>query len=427
MTDVIQAPSAPDSPSPWWQTALTVLIAVVVGGVALAALVLTIWGVVEDDPVPQGRLNPRVFDDARLLTPATIARIESTVFPPDVPVIVRTVDRLDARVAAADATDRMERETAWQTLRPRTWHQSTIKRDTPWGSGIYILVSKDPPLMQVRFGERIRLEAYRAGLAAGPGYRRWQDAFRLEAADTQVGERVEALGMTITPALELPWPLSSLKTYASVAFAELEEFVIPAEGVFRRTALRAYVGLLQGLGAASSGWRFVAMTGVIYLITWATMTLVVLALGTRFEGRGVVVGMIGFLVVEAGYLTGAIASLLLLSNGRMEDELLLRDLGLAQAQWVGFGPEYFSAPGGFLLMAVTAFVAFCRGLAESIADMLEARKRGVSRLTLGFIGPPVCWGALALFLPRALGLFALFHQLARLFTAVVGVARSSES
>ena len=114
MTDVIQAPSAPESPSTWWQTALTILIAVVAVGGGLTAIVLTIWGVVEDDPVLQGRLNPRVFDDARLLTPATIARIESTVFPPDVPVIVRTVERLDGRVAAAEATDRMEREAAWR-------------------------------------------------------------------------------------------------------------------------------------------------------------------------------------------------------------------------------------------------------------------------------------------------------------------------
>ena len=179
--------------------------------------------------------------------------------------------------------------------------------------------------MQVRFGEHIRLEAYRAGLAAGPAYRLWQDAFRLETADTQVRERVEALGMTITPALELSWPLSSLKTYASVAF-----------------------------------------------------------------------------VVEAGYLTGAIASLLRLSNGRMEDELLLRDLGLAQARWVGFG-------------------------LDTSRRMVKAHRRGESRLTLGFIGPPVCWGALVLFLPRPLGLFALFHQLAQLVTAVVGAMRDSES
>lgn len=407
-----------------WQRIAGVLIGTIAVLGGLSALILLVWGFVEGSPSPQGRIRPAVFDDAGILSPEAIRAIEQTTFPPDVPVIVRTVDAPAATIVGAAATERMERETHWQSVRPRTWYQNKVKRNHSWGTGVYVLVSKNPALVQVRFGDGIRLQSYRTGLAAGPEYRRVQQAYAAAPIDARLVALVAELSRRLPSVLPSGWLRSIPQRLASIAFAEIEEFVLPAEGAFRQGAVRMYVGFSQRLGASSSGWRFLAFTGFCYCVIWSAAYLVSRSLGKRFKAAGAIAGGILSLLAKAVYLVAAIGSLLLFANGRVEDELLLRDLGLQQSLWIGFDGPYFSATGGWLLCIATASIAFLSSLLETMEGIQEGLARGETNINLGFLIAPFAWGALVVLLPRALGFFALFNRFAAIGGSLMRIVRS---
>jgi hypothetical protein len=184
--------------------------------------------------------------------------------------------------------------------------------------------------------------------------------------------------------------------------------------------VRMYVGAARRLGAASSGWRFLLFSAAAYCVIWLAAYLVGESLGRRFKVVGALAGGALSLLAKAVYLVGALGSLLLLANGRTEDQLLLRDLGLQQWQWVGFDGPYFSASGGWLLSIVTGVTACIASVFASIEGVEEGRRRGETTIDLGFLIAPFAWGALVMLLPRALGVFALFNRIA---TGVGSAAR----
>jgi hypothetical protein len=408
---------------PRWQRLLAGLGATIAAAAGFAALVLVAWGWVEGSPEPRGPIAPAVVDEAHLLSPEAIRAIESTKFPADVPVLVRTVDAPASMIVGAAATNRMETEAYWETVRPRSWHQRTIKRNYAWGTGVYVLVSKSPALVQVRFGGDIRLRSYRTGLAAGPDYRRIQEAYAASPADTEVVALVADLSRRLPPVLTSGWLSSIAHRLASVAFSEIEEFVLPSDGAFRQGAVRVYVGVARRLGATSSGWRFLVFTALCYCVIWLAAYFVRTSLGRRFKVAGAIAGGVLSILSKAVYLVGALGSLLLLANGRTEDQLLLRDLGLQQLQWVGFDGAYLSAPGGWLLSIVTGATALFSSLLTAIEGVQEGRERGETSIDLSFLIAPFAWGALVLLLPRALGVFALFNRIAAGVGSVGRLAR----
>jgi hypothetical protein len=413
-------PSA--TPAREWQLSgclgVTVVVLVVCGAFGMLA-----WGCVEGSPTPRGAITPVVVDEAGLLTRDAIRAIEQTRFPDDVPLVVRTTTDPIESVVGTAATERMERETHWQKVRPRTWHQRVVKQNTPWGTGVYVLVSTQPPLMQVRFGDHIRLDAYRTGLAAGRDYRRLQDAFSTAPGQAAVVALVRHLSARLPGALDTPWYLSLVRKVVSVAFSEIEEFVLPADGAFRQWALRRYVHVLQWFDAASTGWRFIAFTAVAYCLIWASAWFLSTVLGRRFNKAGAIGAFVLSVLAKATYGVGAAGSLLLLANGRAEDEILLRNMGLQQLGWIGFDGPYFAVPGGWLLAIATGAVAFVTGFLETGEQLDESRAQGEERVNLNFLFAPFAWGALVLLLPRAVGIFAFLNRVAVGIGSGVRVAR----
>jgi hypothetical protein len=411
----LNAPSATVAPGEVnpgvWSRVSGWLVTTMVSAVFLAAFGTMLWGCVEGSPASQGVIRPVVVDEARLLSAAAIHAIEHVRFPPDLPVLVRITAAPAASVAGPAAIDRMEHETHWQKVQPRTWHQRYIKQNAPWASGMYVLVSTNPPLVQVRFGDRIRLDAYRAGLAAGPRYRRMQDAFAADPGEAAIVAIIRDAAARLPGVLNTPWYLSLFRTMSSVAFSEIEEFVLPADGAFRKWAVRTYVGILRALGAAATGWRYLLFTALCYCVLWPATYFLSRAMRQQSKMAQIAVG-IASLFAKGIYFVAALASLLLLANGRMEDELLLRDLGLQQLNWAGFDSQYFTVHGGWFLAIVTGIAAFIASALESVEEMQEAKARGETQVSLNFLFAPFAWGALVLFLPRGIGLFALLNRVA---------------
>jgi hypothetical protein len=414
MVDV-NAPSTTVAPgeanSGLWSRVLGCLLTTLVSAVFLAGFGTTLWGCVEGSPASQGVIRPVVVDEARLLSAAAIHAIEQVRFPSDIPVLVRITDAPVASIAGPAATDRMEHETHWQKVQPRTWHQRYVKQNAPWGSGMYLLVSARPALVQVRFGDRIRLDAYRAGLAAGPHYRRMQEAFAANPGEAEIVAIVRDAAARLPGVLNTPWYLSLVRSMSSVAFSEIEEFVLPADGAFRKWVVRTYVGILRELGAAATGWRYLLFTALCYCVLWPATYFLSRAMRQQSKAAQIVAGTAS-LLAKGIYFVAALASLLLLANGRIEDELLLRDLGLQPLKWTGFDSQYFAVHGGWILAIVTGIAAFIASALESMEEMQEAKARGETQVSLNFLFAPFAWGALVLFLPRGIGLFALLNRVA---------------
>src|SRR5262245_47416262 len=121
-------------------------------------------------------------DEANILSPEAKAAITQTKFPEDIPVVVRTVSAIPKDKMGSFASDLMSEDRHWQTLRPRGWLRRNIMQQSPSGSGVYVLVSLDPQLLQIRFGSEIRLSAYENMVAIGPWYRD-QQLFERNALD----------------------------------------------------------------------------------------------------------------------------------------------------------------------------------------------------------------------------------------------------
>ena len=138
--------------------------------VAMLVTLFLVYGCGTNDNQASKPSTVKVVDTAGILTKKVVRKIEDTyAFPPDSPILVRTIKTLKRSEAAAVATEMMQAEGYWESVRPKHfWEKMT--GDKPDATGTYILVSQEPRLIQIRFGERVRLQAYRAGLAVGDQY-----------------------------------------------------------------------------------------------------------------------------------------------------------------------------------------------------------------------------------------------------------------
>jgi len=185
--------------------------------------------------------TPEVLDSANLLSQNTIARIESQdSFPPDIPILVRTVDSLPTARISVIATEMMEDEDYWDRVRPRGWF-SKIGGDPSHGRGIYILLSQNPRLLQIRYGPGLLLPAYRAGLAAGPRYLSLQKAYATSGdADSSTRAVLSWLSDSIPQALDTPWYYGRPNAATNIFFSEFQEQALP-EGELYSGLLKPYI------------------------------------------------------------------------------------------------------------------------------------------------------------------------------------------
>src|SRR5262245_11578746 len=108
--------SSPPSPRPL-ATRLSEMTGCFFGVVAAAFFTLYVFAGCTDAPESNGSVA--VHDAADLLSPGGRERLALARFPAGIPVVVRTVDSIPAQRIGSFATDLMDEEPAWQTLRPR--------------------------------------------------------------------------------------------------------------------------------------------------------------------------------------------------------------------------------------------------------------------------------------------------------------------
>jgi hypothetical protein len=382
-------------PQPTWQKALGCL----GGGVALVFFLLFAIASCTADPKADGSLI--VDDEANILAPWAEDALREIRFPDDTPAVVRTVSSIPARKIGTYATDLMVKEPHWQTLRPRGWLRRHIRRDSPSGPGVYVLVSGDPLLLQIRFGRNIRLSAYQQGIAVGNWYRDKQ-RFVKSSLNRHVVETVQDLAQKMQKVAYPPWPLSWAQYLSSTVVSEIEDWLAPSDGLYSDAVLKNYIKLAHSVGTAGSAWGFVGFTVAVFVLLWLIgKKLLIDRLILPRVGMGwlrwplVILSNLGLL----GMLLTGFTALALMSKGRVEDELALDALGLSFLSTAGFSPTLFSSHGGLWLAVPGAFVA----LVSEIIQAAEAQKHGEKRVPLVWLA----WGCAFFLLPKAIAIVAL--------------------
>lgn len=210
-------------------------------------------------------ISPKVIDSIHLLSPEVKEYIEETyTFPDGIFVLVRTMDKLDYGEIGSYATDAMEREQFWEQVRPKGFFAKWIKQDKPWSRGVYVLISKDPSLIQIRYGERIRLEAYRSGLAIGKEYLQIQRYFERHGPTLGTLNALRVLSQELPSALTLPWYLQWGKWLVCLEFSEFEELLSPSDDMYTNWLLGPYLKFIERLGGFSSISYFLFLNFVLY-------------------------------------------------------------------------------------------------------------------------------------------------------------------
>jgi hypothetical protein len=218
-------------------------------------------------PKPKADGSVIVDDAANILSPEAEAAIKQIKFPEDIPAVVRTVSTISEEKIGTFATDLMATERHWQTLRPRGWLRKYIRNDSPSGPGIYVLVSLDPQLLQIRFGPEIRLAAYQQMLAIGPWYRS-QQRFERSTIDQHVVRSVKDLADRMHKLAAPPWPLNWVRYLSSPIASKVDEWLAPSDGLFSKLALKYYIRAAQSIGGTGSAWRFVAFSVAAFVLLW---------------------------------------------------------------------------------------------------------------------------------------------------------------
>jgi hypothetical protein len=370
-----------------------------------------LWAAACFAPKPEANTNPVVVDSAHVLTPESVAAIESVRFPRDVPVIVRTVKTIPPARIGQFATQAMTDEPAWNRLRPRGFLRKYFRQDPSWGRGVYVLVSIEPALLQIRFGEELRMRAYRLGLAAGSWYREHQ-RFPPDDLPGQVTRTVQELEQRLAGPGEPRWPMSWAYFCASVLYSQIEDFLAPGEGPFSSTVLRYHVRLVDFLGGTRSAWSFVLVSLLCVAAFWLLVnkllveTLLFPLLRNRLARFGVVLTS---QVTFVAFLVSAIATIAVLGRGRIEDELALARLGLTSLRSIGFNPSLYATPGGLWLAFPGTLIAIGIDFLKTAAVSRESGGRNTT-IELGFL----LWAPTLYILPKALGYFLLVYLLFQL-------------
>lgn len=306
-------------------------------------------------------ISPKIIDNINLLSPEVKRYIEDRYkFPDGILVLVKTIDKLDHAKIGSYATDAMQKEAYWEQVRPKGFFARWIKQDKPWSMGVYVLVSKEPNLIQIRYGERIRLEAYRSGLATGNKYLQIQRQFKRYGANLGTLNTLKELSQELPSALSLPWYLRYGKILVAITFSEFEELVSPSDGMYSKWVLRPYLKLIEVLGGFFSVWYFLLLNCLIYFslqLLFAKCFVNVILHKSEPHTKARWKKLVS-IVISVFFAVPFFGGVILLNSGRFEDYLALQQLGISSPDRASLGLQWFMNVTGFWLAAFITLLNF---------------------------------------------------------------------
>lgn len=262
---------------------------------------------------------------------------------------IRVVDSIDRRRIAMAADEYFEADTKHHPV-PDKFEEY----------GVYLFVSRYPSLVQMRMGTALSLPARWAGITVGTEYIAIQEI-------AVKGKREEALENFITKAekelpavIDLSWfkrlIMSDLTTFMA---DETEAFSMPSEGFYGDYILKAALTLrskqLSSFGGFWLGYvlMFTAAFVLIWLLNKLLFSLLLRKASENIKSAG---KALVSLLTGLFFVVPAVGSAVLLSGARIEDQMMLREMGIDGLSNIGFHPDLYNQPTTWYLALLVLLI-----------------------------------------------------------------------
>ncbi len=298
-----------------------------------------------------------ILDEANIMASAIRESIGGIDLPAGFPYIVRVIESVEKKRIATFADDQFYIDSKLHPD-PLTFRKR----------GVYILVTHNPLLVQVRTGNDIGLMAQWSGITAGPGY----IAIQQKAVDGDLIQSVAGFIKSTSEQLPEKTKLSGLKKYVfndltTFLVAELEAFSIPSESFYSRYLLKPVLQLrIIELTSTNSWWISYAFLFIISIfVAWAINRLV---FGLIVPRVNVKIKNLGQMAVEfftiATFTIPAIASTIVLSGARLEDRMVLMYSGLKNIDRLIFEATSFVTPTPWYLVMLATVLFLLKSILQ---------------------------------------------------------------
>ena len=303
------------------------------------------------------RFAPQVIDEAGIFDSATTQQIQEFQFPEDIPVLVRTVHEISPSEIGFYASENMKTEDYWESVRPKGWWRRAFKRDKSRSTGIYVLVSEEPGLVQIRFGERIRIEAFRQGLVVGLKYLEIQNDWASTDPNGSIIKTMDKLSIEVEDMMDTPFYFNWFRNAIAFTFAEFSDFIAPSDGIYTNWVFKPYLKIWADLPIPLSPWVFVLLNvGAFFLVRAIINQIILRPIKSWRPGLFKFLRVIFEYVVLLYFALPFLASVFLLANGRMEDQLALVYFQFPFSEKFTIGYKHFIRPSGLLWAIVVSII-----------------------------------------------------------------------
>jgi len=300
--------------------------------------------------------RPLIEDEAKLLDLQTAQTLKSRPYPKGFAFIVCTVEKLPP-AEVGSAVDTLFEEAQKRCPDPKSCKQR----------GVFIVVSANPALMQVRTGSDLATQAQWAGITSGSRYIAKQQLGSLRDVDSALPEMVDWLSTSLPAAIEISWVRRLiLNEITQDLYIELEGLSLPSESFYGKYVLRPFLhaGILaQRL--SGTWWVTYIIAAVVILLVRSVLRRIIMFGVRRTPGKVASFVALGLnIAISLALAVPSAASAIFLSGSRLEDQIALRASGIPGVELFAFPARSFTIHTGIALALLLLVMRVAKGAAD---------------------------------------------------------------
>lgn len=272
-----------------------------------------------------------ILNESKVIQDSTIQKIINYKMPKGYMYIVRAVDSVDIRRVGATAEEYMDKD--------EHKHPDYLSFNA---RGVYIFVSKNPSLVQVRAGDEIRLLANWNGITSGKEYIKIQKTALNGELDLATLKMVDYTATTLPKYCTM----SGFKNFiyehfeffnglTSFISTRLEFSKLSPDSMYSKYILKPFFEFHIRIGSLWLSFilLFSIASGGILIINWLLFDLILFKLPKAITNSGKY--LLGNIIIIA-FLIPAINSRSMLMGSRMEDRFKLEQLNISGFEKIVF-------------------------------------------------------------------------------------------
>ena len=304
------------------------------------------------------QFTPLILDKAGVLSQETLNWLRDYNYPKGFAFIVRTVNALPQGVEVGSRADEY-----FETDADRCPNSNACEK-----RGVYIILSREPALIQVRAGSEIATQLRWKGITAGATYIQKQSVVSSGDFDGGLRGMIEWLSSSIPQATEVPWYKKWLLNYITGSlWLELEDLSLPSESFYGNYILRPFIQAAYIESQLIGTWflTYVVATFVVFVFKVIVQVLVNFAFGRLSLQVANGINLVLNITFDIALAVPSAASMILLSGSRLEDRIALQAWGIPGISNFSLPAELYVETGFFLALLVLV-IRWIKGISEGI-------------------------------------------------------------